>query len=192
MAASLYQARAIRAMFWGDVGAFLAFMTAAAEAFERAGDLRSAGTQRANQAYAYIELGAYAAAEQWLRQVLATAERMGLRDLAAGARNNLGIALGRNGALDEARAVETAAVRASVSRRGTAASRAKPAAPTWPSPPCWPPATCPAPSARRAPPSTSSPCTRPCAPTPWGRWRTGAHAPPGSARGGAASPPRRR
>ncbi|HVY48407.1 MAG TPA: tetratricopeptide repeat protein, partial [Minicystis sp.] len=111
-----YQARAIRAMFWGDVGAFLALMTAAAEHFELAGDLRSAGTQRANQAYAYVELGAYAPAEQALRQVLATAERLGLKDLAAGARNNLGIALGRLGKLDEARAVETAAVRASVAQ----------------------------------------------------------------------------
>jgi eukaryotic-like serine/threonine-protein kinase len=117
MAASIYQARAIRAMFRGDVGAFLGFMIAAAEHFERAGDLRSAGTQRANQAYAYIELGAYPAAEQWLRHVLATAERMGLRDLAAGARHNLGIALARTGALDEARAEETAAVRASVAQR---------------------------------------------------------------------------
>jgi eukaryotic-like serine/threonine-protein kinase len=116
MAASIYQARGIRAMFWGDVGAFLGFMTAAAEHFELAGDLRSAGTQRANQAYAYIELGAYAAAEQSLRQVLATAERMGLKDLAAGARNNLGIALARMGALDDARSVEIAAVRASVAQ----------------------------------------------------------------------------
>jgi tetratricopeptide (TPR) repeat protein len=117
MAASIYQARGIRAMFWGDVGAFLTFMTAAAEHFERAGDLRSAGTQRANQAYAYIELGAYDHAERWLRHVLDTAERLGLRDLAAGTRNNLGIALARRGALEEARAVETAAVRASVSQR---------------------------------------------------------------------------
>jgi tetratricopeptide (TPR) repeat protein len=116
MLASIYQARAIRAMFWGDVGAFLAFMTAAAEHFELAGDLRSAGTQRANQAYAYIELGAYSAAEEALRRVLDTAERMGLKDLAAGARNNLGIALARLGKLDEARAVETAAVRASVAQ----------------------------------------------------------------------------
>jgi eukaryotic-like serine/threonine-protein kinase len=116
MLASIYQARAIRAMFWGDVGAFLAFMTAAAEHFELAGDLRSAGTQRANQAYAYVELGAYAAAEDALRRVLDTAERMGLKDLAAGARNNLGIALARLGKLDEARAVETAAVRASVAQ----------------------------------------------------------------------------
>src|SRR5262249_53434870 len=108
MLASIYQARGIRAMFWGDVGAFLGFMTAAAEQFELAGDLRSAGTQRANQAYAYIELGAYAAAEQALRTVLATAERMGLKDLVAGARHNLGIALARLGALDEARTVETA------------------------------------------------------------------------------------
>jgi hypothetical protein len=117
MAATLYQGRAIRAMFWGDVGAFLTLMTAAAEHFERAGDLRSAGTQRANQAYAYIELGAYAAAEEWLRRVAATAERMGLRDLAAGARHNLGLALARNGNLEDARNEETAAVRASVAQR---------------------------------------------------------------------------
>jgi hypothetical protein len=117
MTASIYQARAIRAMFGGDVGAFLGFISAAADAFERAGDLRSAGTQRANQAYAYIELGAYDAAQQWLRQVVATAERMGLRDLVAGARHNLGIALARTGAMEEARTMETAAVRASVAQR---------------------------------------------------------------------------
>lgn len=116
MFACIYQARAIRSMFEGDVGAFTSLTKSAAKCFERAGDLRSAGTQRANVAYGYIELGAYAEAARSLREVLTTAERMGLKDLAAGARHNLGIALARQGELKEARTVEAAALKVALSQ----------------------------------------------------------------------------
>lgn len=109
--APIYQARAIRSMFTGDVGAFLGLMHAAAQSFARAGDRRSASTQRANVAYAHIELGAYAEAERILREVIALAERLNLQDLAAGSRHNLGIALARLGKFEEARAMETRALK---------------------------------------------------------------------------------
>jgi tetratricopeptide (TPR) repeat protein len=116
MSACISQARAIRSMFEGDVGGFTQLTEAAAENFERAGDFRSAGTQRANVAYGYIEFGAYADAERVLRDVVATADRMGLKDLAAGSRHNLGIALARQGNFKEARAVESAALKVALAQ----------------------------------------------------------------------------
>lgn len=114
MAACVHQARAVRAMFEGDVGAYTQLIRIAVDAFERAGDLRSEATQRVNLAHGYMELGAYDLAERELRDVLPMAERMGLKDVVAGAKTNLGITLARGGALEEARAVEMAAVRAAI------------------------------------------------------------------------------
>lgn len=96
----------------------------------------------------------------------ATAERLGLRDLAAGARHNLGIALCRTGALEEARAVESAAVRASVAQRNR---RLESGCRTYLATILLTPLkTIPAaPSAKPAPPSTSSRWPRRCGPTPW-------------------------
>jgi eukaryotic-like serine/threonine-protein kinase len=112
--AALHQARAIRAMYGGDVGAFMRLAQAAAESFARAGDLRFAGLMRANVAYAHMELGDYEEAEVILRDVLATAERMNMADLVTGAHHNLGLVLARMGRTGEGRASEELALRASV------------------------------------------------------------------------------
>jgi tetratricopeptide (TPR) repeat protein len=117
VAAPMHHAHAIRAMFSGDLGAYMTHMRLASECFERAGDLRSSSTTRTNVAYAYTELGAYAEAERSFREVLVTAERMNLRDLAAGVRHNLGIALARQGALEEARVVESLAAEFAVAQK---------------------------------------------------------------------------
>src|SRR5262249_10735744 len=65
-------------------------------------------------------IGKAAAAEQVLREVVAAADRMGLQNVAATARHNLGLTLSRLGRFDEARRVEMAArdaFRASGNRR---------------------------------------------------------------------------
>jgi tetratricopeptide (TPR) repeat protein len=93
-------------LFEGDPAAFAAAMRAAAEAFERAGDVRSACNPRINVAYANIELGGYAEAELELRGLSTTTKRLGLVDTQAQCEQNLGVALARQGKLDEALAVE--------------------------------------------------------------------------------------
>jgi tetratricopeptide (TPR) repeat protein len=98
-----------RRLFEGDPAAFAAAMRGAAEAFERAGDLRSACNPRINVGYANVELGRYAEAEHALRAVGVTARRLGLRDTLAQCEQNLGVALVRLGRLDEALALETRA-----------------------------------------------------------------------------------
>jgi tetratricopeptide (TPR) repeat protein len=110
--ARVHQARSSRAMFAGDSGAYLVEESAAAAAFERAGDHRYACMQRGHVGYACLEIGAYEEGETWLRAVIADATRMGLSNVAATARHNLGRALMRLGSLDEALVVETEAVEA--------------------------------------------------------------------------------
>jgi len=110
-AAPLHVALATRALFAGDAGAVVSRLEAAVACFDRAGNRRGAAGQRANLGFAYNEIGAYAEAERALREVLATATRVGLHDVTAVARHNLGLTLGRRGALDEARAIETEALR---------------------------------------------------------------------------------
>src|SRR5262249_9247589 len=79
---------------------------------------RSACGQRVNVGYAYMGIGAYAAAEGALRSALVAAERMGLHNVTATARNNLGLALARCGAVEEARRVEAQAIRAAIEQGG--------------------------------------------------------------------------
>jgi eukaryotic-like serine/threonine-protein kinase len=108
--ARIYQTRSSRAMFAGDAGAYVVSEQAAALAFEEAGDLRYACMQHGHVGYAYLEIGAYAEAERWLRRALDGAQRMGLQNVIATAKHNLGRALQHQGRLDEAIAVETQAV----------------------------------------------------------------------------------
>jgi tetratricopeptide (TPR) repeat protein len=96
-----------RRLFEGDPAAFAAAMRAGAEAFERAGDLRSACNPRINVGYADVELGRYAEAERELSAVRVTAKRLGIRDTLAQCEQNLGVALVRLGRVDEALALET-------------------------------------------------------------------------------------
>jgi len=110
--ARIYQARSSRAMFTGDAGAYLESELAAFSEFERAGDLRYACMQRGHVGYACLEIGAYAEAEDALRDALERATKLGLQNVVATAKHNLGRALAARGALDEALVVEAEAVAA--------------------------------------------------------------------------------
>lgn len=108
--ARVYQARSTRAMYAGDVGAYLECEQAAAEAFERAGDQRYACQQRGHVGYACLEIGAFEDAEQHLRVALEAATRLGLNHIVATAKHNLGRALQYRGQLAEALAIEDEAL----------------------------------------------------------------------------------
>jgi tetratricopeptide (TPR) repeat protein len=110
--ARIFQARSSRAMFAGDAGAYLVSEQAAAAAFERAGDRRYACMQRGHVGYACLEIGAYAEAESALREALEIGTHMGLQNVVATAKHNLGRALQHQGALDEALAIESEAIAA--------------------------------------------------------------------------------
>jgi tetratricopeptide (TPR) repeat protein len=110
--ARVRMAQATRAVATGDLSAYLAHTEACIAPFELAGDLRTACVQRANAGYARMMLGEYALAEDVLRATLVSSERMGLSAAAASCRQNLGLVLGYRGALQEARAVEEAAIEA--------------------------------------------------------------------------------
>jgi eukaryotic-like serine/threonine-protein kinase len=109
-AAWLLRARSLRAIFTGHPAAHLALLRASVAAFERAGDHRSAWTQRANVGFALIELGANGDAELLLSDVAAASRRQGLSEVEAMAKQLLGALLGRRAALDEARATEREAL----------------------------------------------------------------------------------
>ncbi|WP_437675560.1 serine/threonine-protein kinase [Sorangium sp. So ce131] len=111
IAGTIAWSRAAAALFvGGDLNRHRARLEEAIVCFDRAGDLRGGCGQRANAGFACNELGAYAEAAALLRVSLAGAERMGLRNIAASARQNLGVALARLGELAEARVVEAEAV----------------------------------------------------------------------------------
>jgi tetratricopeptide (TPR) repeat protein len=126
----VHSARATQALFVGDPAAYLKRRQAAAQCFEQAGDLRNACVQRVSVGYAYMELGASREAEEALRDALAAAERMGLSNVAALAKHNLGFALAlaagnwstswaahvADVSLEEARALEADAVSAFVAQ----------------------------------------------------------------------------
>jgi hypothetical protein len=102
IAAWIENALAWRALYAGDTGESLKFDEAAARSFERAGDMRNASRQWAGAAYELMLLGRFAQAETALREVLSSAQRMGLDTLALMAKHNLGLALARLSRFDEA------------------------------------------------------------------------------------------
>jgi tetratricopeptide (TPR) repeat protein len=104
--ARVFETRALRAASAGDPGACIGFSREAVGGFVEVGDIRNAAVQLSNLALAQSWLGAYAAAEEDLLDVLALGERMGLLSIACVARQNLGYALARQGRLDEAIALE--------------------------------------------------------------------------------------
>ncbi|WP_437985241.1 protein kinase domain-containing protein [Sorangium sp. So ce117] len=108
--ARLYEARAIRTMTSGDLGACLDGIEAALEVFERSGDRRNACSLRVNLGAITMELGDYEGAEAALCAALRAAEQMELTDLAAVARTNLGNVMSARGNLDEARRVQAEAI----------------------------------------------------------------------------------
>jgi tetratricopeptide (TPR) repeat protein len=105
-------ARATRALVAQDHGTYLRLREVALDGFERAGNPRSACNQRVCVGYAHLVLGAYAEAEASLRDALAEAERLNLPGVIAAARQNLGLAIGLQGRVDEALLVERAALAA--------------------------------------------------------------------------------
>ncbi|MBW2457980.1 MAG: protein kinase, partial [Deltaproteobacteria bacterium] len=122
----VHHARAFGALFAGDPGAYLHLCEQAAAQFERAGDLRSVTNALVHIGFAYIEVGGYRESEVALRDALAGAERMGLHNVVSTAKHNLGMALARLGALDEAAVFEAEAIRLAVAqsdRRMEGASR---------------------------------------------------------------------
>jgi tetratricopeptide (TPR) repeat protein len=108
--ARVYQARSSRSMYSGDAGAYLETEQAAAIEFERAGDRRYACMQRGHVGYACLEIGAYADAERWLRNALDAGWQLGLQNVVATAKHNLGRALHHQQRLDEALAIEGEAI----------------------------------------------------------------------------------
>ena len=104
-------ARSWRALRDGDLGRCHALDSKIVECFTLVGALRHACQQRGYVGYDELMLGAYAQAEISLREAIAIAERMGLHQVTAQAQHNLGLVLARLGRLDEAREVETTAMR---------------------------------------------------------------------------------
>jgi tetratricopeptide (TPR) repeat protein len=88
---TIHQLRAQRALVAGDPGDALDLASAAASAFERAGNAREACYERQGVALSYMQLGAWSEAEHVLRGVLEVAERLGLARLVATVKHNLGL-----------------------------------------------------------------------------------------------------
>jgi tetratricopeptide (TPR) repeat protein len=104
--------RALHALLSGDPGGYRKRLEDAVVGFMQAGDVRMACQLRLNIGYAENQLGAYVEAIPHLRETLADAERMGLANVAAGAKSSLGVALAELGALEEARGLEADAASA--------------------------------------------------------------------------------
>ncbi len=122
----LQSARASRSLADGDVGDYLRRMEDSWASFEQVGDLRGACARAMNVGYARLSLGADVEAERALRAAVEQAERLGLHNVRAYGKHNLGLALGHQGKLDEGRAAEEEAIRAFAGqgdRRMEAASR---------------------------------------------------------------------
>jgi eukaryotic-like serine/threonine-protein kinase len=127
VAARIDALRASRALCYGDPAASLAWTEQSIPAYLHTGDLRNACLNRVNAAHCLLQLGAYGRAEAMLREALADAERMGLYNVAAFAKQNLGLAWLQQGALAAGRAVTAEAIEAfagQANRRQEGRSRA--------------------------------------------------------------------
>jgi len=102
--------RASEALRSGDQGAFVDGTEAAVAAYQEAGDLRDACNQKVRLGNGFVGLGDTDRATTVLREALTAARRMGLRLVEGYALQNLGHALMRAGALEEAREVEERAI----------------------------------------------------------------------------------
>jgi tetratricopeptide (TPR) repeat protein len=105
------KARLIHAMMTGDLSGAIELAERSRASWRKMGDLRNAGAVDVNVAYLYLQLGLTGAAEPILRGAMQEAERFGLSALRASAQQNLGVALTREGRLDEARALVEESVR---------------------------------------------------------------------------------
>jgi tetratricopeptide (TPR) repeat protein len=118
-AALVHQSRSFLASARGDAGACLEGLAQALAAFEQAEDRRNACVTRANLGFVQAELGAFEDADSELRTALRTADRLGLHDVVAIARNNLAYVLGCRGRLDEARRLATSSIEAHRKQRAS-------------------------------------------------------------------------
>ncbi len=103
-------ARSWLAMRDGDQASAMLLDASAEDCFTAVGDFRHACMQHANVGYGELMLGAFARAERSLREAIAGATRIGLPQITSHANHNLGLVLARQGLLDDAREVETAAL----------------------------------------------------------------------------------
>jgi tetratricopeptide (TPR) repeat protein len=95
----IHRIRGFYALYLGDPATFAAEMSAAAEQFEAAGDLRNACMQRGHAGYGYLHGGDYDRAHRVLREALRTAERLGLDNVVTSVRVDLGLVLVRMGSI---------------------------------------------------------------------------------------------
>jgi ATP/maltotriose-dependent transcriptional regulator MalT len=114
--ARVHEARTVQTLFRGELEASLRHCEAAVAAYDRAGDVRSACLRQVSVAYLHLEVGDYERAIVVLRDTLGAALRLGLENVAAIARQNLGLALGRTGRVAEGRMFEETAIAALVAQ----------------------------------------------------------------------------
>ncbi len=110
LVARIAMAHAWRAQTSGDWLGYRAALLRALEGFDLAGDARGAAVTRANCAHASLELGDFESCVTLASRALVDADATGGKAVIAVAENNLGMALGYLGRLDEALAHERRAV----------------------------------------------------------------------------------
>jgi tetratricopeptide (TPR) repeat protein len=103
--AEIHAAYSSLALAQGDLGANLWHNQESIVAWEKAGNPRTAGFQRANVGYSYLILGAYKEAEMIIRQALSEVERSRWYLAIPAMKQNLGLVLSRTGELGEAQAL---------------------------------------------------------------------------------------
>ncbi len=101
LAAARAHAFAVPALIAGDLEAAYRLLTAAAQAFATAGDLRHECIELANAGFLSIELGVPEYAETALRSALASSRRLSVAAVESGARATLALALVRLGRPEE-------------------------------------------------------------------------------------------
>jgi tetratricopeptide (TPR) repeat protein len=111
VAGPVYWARGWQATYRRDIAKALHYRAAGADAYERAGDLRSACQQRAMQGSVLNKVGCFSEAVAVLRPAIALASAMALDSVLALLNNNLGFALCSLGNLEEGLEIEGRAVR---------------------------------------------------------------------------------
>ncbi|AUX48867.1 protein kinase [Sorangium cellulosum] len=127
VAARIHALRASRALCYGEPAASLEWTEQSIPAYLQTGDLRNACLSRVNAAHCLVQLGVYGRAEAGLREALADAERMRLHNVAAFAKQNLGLLWMQQGDLAAARTVTAEAIEAfaaQANRRQEARARA--------------------------------------------------------------------
>ncbi len=105
-----HHARAALAYFSGEQIAFKGELASALVAFDATGEARAAANTRVNLGFVEMTLGNYERAEELLRQVLATTERLGLASVRAYALHNLGHIRAEQGDPEAAMALQREAI----------------------------------------------------------------------------------